>query len=206
MKGPAKRKGELIMDEQADVKTTTTGSLIMEQIRQQAFEKSLAINSRVAPTTPEMAEFGHKAALLAPHNPRMILNQMYESGFSPLMEKIFGQQSIELEAPERTLAIFSAKTIEKRLLYLEYRQHKAKMLCCDQLDIRNPLFHTYNDAVKDQAVYQLSRTNKDNGLTERDYQALNMSSNNTMIDEKQTIIEPQRKKGGILSRLNPFGR
>lgn len=181
------------------------GSLVFEQIRQRAYAQSLAIATNVAPTDVEMAKVAHKAALLTPHNPRMLLQQMYNSRFSPLMQTIWGAMAIELEAPERMLAQFDSKLVNQRMLYLEYRQHKNMMLCCDQLDVRNPLFMAFNDALRDQAEYQIARTNRDYGVTEREFQATDFTNNTTRIDEQQTVITPTKPKGGLLSKLNIFG-
>ncbi len=180
------------------------GSVVFEEIRRRAFEKSIAINCKVAPTDVETAIVAHKAELLRPRNPDMLINQMYASGFTPLMETIWGQMAKELEAPERMLTQFPDKVADKRLKFLEYRQHKNKMLCCDRLDDRNPRFHALNDAIYDQAAYEIARTNTSYGITEREYQATDFTNNKSSIEERQTVVTPPREKGGLLSKINIF--
>jgi hypothetical protein len=179
---------------------------LYEMLRQDALAKSLAIQAGIAPTTPDMAEVAHKITLLKPTNPSSLLLQIQNSGFSNLMRDMYGAMAMEMEAPERMLAVFPSYAAEKRALFLEYRMLLAEMVCCDQLDVRNPRFFPMTAALKDQVEYQLARTNKDYWTPEREYQAQHLSTSTTRLEEMQRAMPEVARKRGLLSKLNIFGR
>jgi hypothetical protein len=179
---------------------------LYEMLRQDALAKSLAIQAGIAPTTPDMAEVAHKITLLKPTNPSSLLLQIQNSGFSNLMRDMYGAMAMEMEAPERMLAVFPSYAAEKRALFLEYRMLLAEMVCCDQLDVRNPRFFPMTAALKDQVEYQLARTNKDYWTPEREYQAQHLSTSSTRLEEMQRAMPEVARKRGLLSKLNIFGR
>lgn len=174
----------------------------LELLKQQAIQQSLAISNSVAPTDPSMAEVAHKIALIQPKNPAALRELAYNSGFTGLMADVYGQMAIEMEAPERLLAVFPAQDAQKRVDALELRLLEAQILCCDQLDVRNPKFNTFMSALRDQSVYLAARTNKDYWRPERDYQAQTLSTAVTEFSDKG---QPEAKPR-LIERLNPFAR
>jgi hypothetical protein len=178
---------------------------IYDQMRQDLLKYSLAIQAGIAPTTPDMAEVAHKIVLMDSKNPGFIGLQIANSGFSNLMQDVFGSMAKEMEAPERMLAAFPAYAAQKRSLFLEYRMCLAEMLCCDGLDLRNPRYLITTQALSDQFEYQIARTNRDFGTTEREYQAQNLSTSTTKLEEMRQPVVEQKRRRGLMGRLSIFG-